>query len=244
LIGNFNAHLRNCLLLYADEAFWAGDKQGESTLKGLITEPVLVIEQKGVDAVQWTNRLCIIMAANAEWVVPASHDERRYVVIDVASHKANDLSYFSSIRQQFGPNLDDPKALGAMLYDLQRVELGTWHPRQIIKTDALREQKIHSLNPLDEWFEDFLQSGILQGLSDNTISAAAILGHARDTVPKLKDVSAQRFGRYLRKAGALGVHTRHGTVWRMPDLGVLRDKWSENFGGWSWRNDLREWTEK
>ena len=38
LVGAFNAHLRNCLLLYADEAFWAGDKQGESTLKALITE--------------------------------------------------------------------------------------------------------------------------------------------------------------------------------------------------------------
>jgi hypothetical protein len=36
LTGNFNAHLRTCLLLFSDEAFWAGDKQGESTLKGLL----------------------------------------------------------------------------------------------------------------------------------------------------------------------------------------------------------------
>ena len=45
LVGAFNAHLRSCLLLYADEAFWAGDKQGESTLKALITESTLTIEQ-------------------------------------------------------------------------------------------------------------------------------------------------------------------------------------------------------
>jgi len=32
LVGNFNAHLIDCVLLFADEAFWAGDKQGENTL--------------------------------------------------------------------------------------------------------------------------------------------------------------------------------------------------------------------
>ncbi|HTQ99240.1 MAG TPA: bifunctional DNA primase/polymerase, partial [Candidatus Acidoferrum sp.] len=60
LVGQFNAHLRNCLLLYADEAFWAGDKQGESTLKGLITEPTIPIEQKGVDLIDWKNRIGLI----------------------------------------------------------------------------------------------------------------------------------------------------------------------------------------
>ena len=38
LVGAFNGHLRNCLLLFADEAFWAGDKQGESVLKGMLTK--------------------------------------------------------------------------------------------------------------------------------------------------------------------------------------------------------------
>jgi len=84
LVGKFNGHLRSCLFLFADEAFWAGDKKGESVLKGLITEPCLVIEQKGIDAVQWPNRLKIAMAANADWVVPASAGERRYAVFGCA----------------------------------------------------------------------------------------------------------------------------------------------------------------
>jgi hypothetical protein len=84
LVGRFNGHLRSCLFLFADEAFWAGDKRGESVLKGLITEPTIVIEQKGIDAVQWPNRLHVAMAANAEWVVPASAGERRYAVFKCA----------------------------------------------------------------------------------------------------------------------------------------------------------------
>jgi hypothetical protein len=53
-----------------------GRGTGESVLKGLITERTIVIEQKGIDPVQWPNRLKLMMAANAEWVVPASFDER------------------------------------------------------------------------------------------------------------------------------------------------------------------------
>ncbi|MBZ0097667.1 MAG: DUF5906 domain-containing protein [Taibaiella sp.] len=72
LVGNFNSHLANTLVLFADEAFWAGDKQGENTLKALITEPEIAIEPKGRDVFTTPNRLRIIMASNEDWVVPAN----------------------------------------------------------------------------------------------------------------------------------------------------------------------------
>mgnify|MGYP000856866344 CR=1 FL=1 len=49
LVGQFNAHLASCLFLQADEGFWAGDKQAEGRLKGLITSEYQMIELKGVD---------------------------------------------------------------------------------------------------------------------------------------------------------------------------------------------------
>ena len=63
LVGNFNAHLVDALFLFLDEAFWAGDKQGEGTLKALITERTIMIEPKGVDSFQMPNRLKILMAS-------------------------------------------------------------------------------------------------------------------------------------------------------------------------------------
>ena len=47
LVGNFNAHLRDKLLVFADEAFWAGDKRAEGALKALVTEDTMPIEMKG-----------------------------------------------------------------------------------------------------------------------------------------------------------------------------------------------------
>ena len=71
LVGNFNAHLLDALFLFLDEAYWAGDKQGEGVLKALITERTLMIEPKGVDSFQMPNRLKILMASNNDWVVPS-----------------------------------------------------------------------------------------------------------------------------------------------------------------------------
>ena len=50
LTGRFNTHLMNNLILFADEAFWAGDKASEGALKTLVSEEYRMIEPKGKDA--------------------------------------------------------------------------------------------------------------------------------------------------------------------------------------------------
>ena len=49
LVGHFNAHMETAIVVFADEAYWAGDKQGEGTLKTLITGNAIRIERKGVE---------------------------------------------------------------------------------------------------------------------------------------------------------------------------------------------------
>src|SRR5690606_10879680 len=84
LVGNFNAHLRDTVLLFGDEAFYAGDKKHESILKTLVTEENIVIEGKGVDAEAAPNYTHLILASNEDWVVPAGLDERRFFVIEMS----------------------------------------------------------------------------------------------------------------------------------------------------------------
>jgi Family of unknown function (DUF5906) len=78
LTGNFNAHLHDCIFLFADEAFFAGDKQHVGVPKSLITEPYLTIEGKYQNAIQTPNFLHLMMASNEEWVIPAGLDARRF----------------------------------------------------------------------------------------------------------------------------------------------------------------------
>lgn len=242
LVGSFNAHLRNCLLLYADEAFWAGDKQGESVLKALITEPVQMIEQKGVDAQQWKNRVHLIMTANAEWVVPASHDERRYAVFNVSNKRLKDEKYFAALYREMNEG-----GLAAMLHDLLQVDLKDWHPRRIPNTEALREQKARSMNALQEWWESLLQEGTIPAASKDTPDIAMaqyLMNHARDFAPRLRDLSSAALGRFLAEHGCIKLHRASGNAWRFPELPRARQRWENYYQGWTWEHGATAWAAK
>lgn len=238
LVGSFNGHFRNCCLLYADEAFWAGDKQGESTLMGLITEPTIPIEQKGIDVVDWKNHIGIVMTTNHEWVVPARHDERRYAVFQVSDQHSRDEAYFKALRHEL-----DNGGMAAMLYDLLRVELGDWHPRRIPQTEALQQQKLRSLDPRYEWFEDLLQNGVLPtGNQDSYLVPSYIVANmARESVPRLKDISTTALGRFLDEQGCEKVHGGKGNGWRFDRLNEHRVRWERRFGNWKWSYQGEDW---
>lgn len=156
LVGHFNSHLRSCILLFADESFYAGDRQHESVQKGLITEPTITIEQKGIDLIEVKNMLHIIMASNSDWVVPASIDERRYFVLDVSDKRRGDRNYFKQLVHEL-----ENGGLSAMLYDLLEYDLTNFDIRDIPQTNALLDQKIRSLDPLKSWWYQILKEGKL-----------------------------------------------------------------------------------
>jgi hypothetical protein len=156
LVGRFNVHLRDCLLLFADEAFYAGDKQHEGVLKGLITEPYLVIEGKRQNVVKAPNMLHLIMASNSDWVIPASSDERRYAVFDVLDIKLGDRAYFTALNKQM-----EEGGLAAMLYDLLKRDIAQFEVRDFPQTKALKMQKTLSLNSLARWWLAVLDRGYL-----------------------------------------------------------------------------------
>jgi hypothetical protein len=154
LVGNFNSHLRDCVLLFADEAFFAGDKQSEGALKALITEETLTVEPKGVDVFLSKNRLHIMMASNENWVVPAGLDERRFFVLDVAGIKQGDLPYFKAVMREM-----EDGGYAAMLHDLLKYDLGDYDIRHVPGTAALDEQKKLSLSHENQWWLDVLSRG-------------------------------------------------------------------------------------
>ena len=50
MVHRFNQHLKDALLVFVDEGFWAGDKTAEGILKGMVTEKYFMCEPKGKDA--------------------------------------------------------------------------------------------------------------------------------------------------------------------------------------------------
>ena len=161
LTGNFNGHLRDAVVVFADEAFGTHDKEAEAVLKALITEPTITIEQKYRDVVTAKNVTHLIVASNHAWVVPAGLGERRFFVLDVSSTHRQDHPYFNAVINQM-----ENGGREAMLYDLQHLDLSGINLRQAPQTQALQEQKVHSLSPPWKWWFGKLMDGQLLD-SDN-----------------------------------------------------------------------------
>lgn len=247
LVGQFNAPLRQCVLLFADEAFFAADKKNEGTLKALITEPSIVIEPKGVDATLEPNRLHIIMASNNDWVVPASSDERRYLVLKVASDRQKDTAFFGALINQM-----ENGGYGALLHELMSVDLAGYDVRDVPITAALKEQQEHSMGPVDQWLRQLFDEGVLPGSMppDNAAAPTAaaerdivgLLPHARLSVPDLSRASGKTIAKPLRDIGAVPVTLGARKGWRFPPLSECRAAFEAKFGPQDWSDpEERDW---
>jgi Family of unknown function (DUF5906) len=167
LTGAFNAYMRTVLFMFADEAFFAGDKANEGALKGMITEDFRVNEGKGRDATLGRNRLHLMMASNNAWVIPAGANARRYAVFDVSSVHRQDFEYFAVINAEMDVD-GDAAGIAAMLYELRRIPLDLNLVRKAPETAGLHAQRIASLRGPSRWLFDVLTKGYIGSFSADT----------------------------------------------------------------------------
>lgn len=263
LVGQFNAHLRDCAVLFADEAFFAGDKQHESVLKTLVTEETIIVEGKGLDAEVSPNYVHLIMASNDQWVVPAGEDERRYFILDVGEKKKQDMSYFKALRKEMNEGGRE-----ALLHYLMTLDLSEYEVRQVPQTDALQDQKMLSLNNEEQWWlerlmdgritsrspgwltsiqKEFLQSDYLRYAENQRFlrraSPTALGRFLSRTMPEKFPISVQRMTDVEREDNHGNVRTdRERVYWYdLPSLEDCRKAWERRFGGsFDWPDDTVE----
>jgi hypothetical protein len=156
ITGRFNSHLVDCLLLHADEGFWAGDHAAEGKLKDLITGHEHLVEFKGKEPFRVRNHVRLLVGSNADWVVPAGLEERRFAVLEVGEDHIQDGDYFAAIDAEMDAGGREALLRFLLDYDLRSVDL-----RTIPKTAALAEQKVSSLTAEQGWWLDTLGRGEL-----------------------------------------------------------------------------------
>ena len=154
--GRFNMHMSKALLVFLDEATFGGDKKHKGKLQNMITDPVTLFEPKGIDSITMRNYMNVIIASNEEWIIPASCDERRYLVLAVNSDKQIDTKYFNAMDDEMengGPS--------AMMYDLLQHDYSGVNLRKAPFTQALSEQIETSLPAVFAFWQLVLERGFL-----------------------------------------------------------------------------------
>lgn len=265
LVGKFNAHLRDCVVLFGDEAFYAGDKKHEGALKVLITESMLMTEKKGVDAQTGRNYTHVILASNDDWVVPAGENERRFFIMRVSDDKAQDTKYFSAISKEM---LSGGRE--ALLHFLMHYDLSKFNVRDVPKTSALQAQKEHTFSAMEEWWYSKLQDGEIDdgagwpaGVPRANLRESLIT-HTKSYGSNLRS-SATALGQFMKRVvpedhelgrRLQGMHTvisdsgepiqvDRPNGYRLPCLELCRERWEQLFGGkFEWSEAPGQTTEK
>lgn len=154
LTGRFNQHLLSIILVGVEEGFWAGDKKAEGVLKDLITNNNVTIEGKFQNAVRSQSCARLLVTSNSDWIVPAGLDDRRWIVLDVASTCKQNTKYFAAIdRQMMNGGAE------AMLHELLNRRYNEDRLRKPPRTDAKAHQAAQSLKPTERWLLDVVSTG-------------------------------------------------------------------------------------
>lgn len=250
LVGSFNSHLRDVVLLFGDEAFFAGDKKHESVLKTLITDDHITIEAKGIDAEACRNYTHIIMASNSDWVIPAGSSERRFFCLDVQPHRKQDSAYFSNLSTEMKSGGRE-----ALLHYLLSLDLNGWNVRAVPQTAALSAQKVLSLQPMDEWWYGKLSQGYQiddYGEWQEDVRCSEMiedyLNYAR-SFAMVRRGNRTHLSRYVNRMvpglsstqivlieeDAEGQARKvRPYVWSFPPLDICREAWEQQYGRTNW----------
>lgn len=174
LLGRFNDFLETTCFVLLEEATWAGDLRTADKLKSLVTGDTLQIERKFGTCRQVPNRLKSLATTNHDHAVSAGVSDRRNVVFDVGDERAGDRAWFGVLHQDLA---DGGK--GEFLHLLQSLKLGSWHPREILKTVETAEQQRMSGDGVSQWSQACIDADAIVGTApgprgiDATLDLAA-----------------------------------------------------------------------
>jgi hypothetical protein len=234
LVGNFNSHLMDKLFVFANEAFFAGNKKEANVLKSLVTDETMIVEPKGVDAFQVKKHFRLILASNEDRVVDLELDDRRYCVLRA------DAGIFNNDREYFGELIRAWRECGErekFLKYLMDQDLSQWDEGSIPETEARQQQRELSLKAPAKAVYELLAGGEVEAVARDPDTGAVAI--------RPRDGWTKSEGHYLRLAGAeqkqiAGV----GRVWWLPELYdarrrfasqlEIREDWQVEPGLWEW----------
>jgi hypothetical protein len=156
--GRFSGHLADCLLVFANEAIWGGDKTAEGALKHMVTDPITAIERKGRDIIAMNNYKRLIAASNEDWVIPRGLDDRRFIIADVSDEWKENHPYFARIKKELVNG-----GYQALMAEFMALDLTNFEPRSVPEhlKEVGWELKIRSGGSILQWWHSVLANGYL-----------------------------------------------------------------------------------
>ncbi len=162
IFGQFNFHLADKLLVFANEAIWGGDKRILGNIKSFITDEERSFESKGVDQVRLRHYGRLIVASNEQHPIHIDADDRRFVVLRVSDKHAREDAYFQPILKWRNNG-----GCAALLHHLLSLDLTDYSPRRRPAGGYDPEITELSMSPEESFWLQVLENGEIPTLRRN-----------------------------------------------------------------------------
>lgn len=154
LTGDFNESLESSFVIFADEAFFSGDRKAANALKAIETESRIHVNPKYQPSRQIISYHRIIAASNNDHAAYVETDDRRKVVLRVSEKYKKNWDYWEALDHEIKNG-----GLEAFAYALQQTDISSFQVRDKPNTNELLKQKLASLDAISQWWADKLMMG-------------------------------------------------------------------------------------
>jgi putative DNA primase/helicase len=152
VFGEFNNHMANSFFVNLDELSKKETMESEGKIKGLITEPRITINNKGVNKYEINSYHRFMITTNNEEPVNTTKDDRRKAIIRSSDELIGDKEYFNKLYDF----LDDVNVVKTCFEYFKSIEgMDDFNKIPLPSTQYHNELKEISKSPIEKWIEDF-----------------------------------------------------------------------------------------
>lgn len=217
IIGKFNGMLEGKTLVIFNEVH-SVEERTCSVLKSLITEDMMRVERKFINAYMVQNKLNIVICSNNtnSQVIHVSSNSRRYFFLKCDSSIAGNLDYFNDFVTSLHD--DNDKLIKAFADYLYNMDLSKFDVRNVPITEELVNQKVNSMPDVHDWWYNCVNERIIyhQGteyiMDDNVkivMLKSALFESYKLSTGNLKRTNSD-FWKLLKKVCVITEHKPHG----------------------------------
>jgi phage/plasmid-associated DNA primase len=150
--GDFNGKMTNSFLVNLDELSKKETMECEGQIKGLITNPRLTINNKGVNQFEIVSYHRFINTTNSREPINTSKDDRRNLIIESSDEKCGDKEYFNNLYDL----LNDVNVIKTCYEYFKAIpDMNKFNLIPIPKTEYQNNLKELSVSPIEQWLNDF-----------------------------------------------------------------------------------------
>ena len=151
--GNFNGQMKNAFLVNLDELSKKEGEGADGYIKGLITEPRITINEKGIIPYEIASYHRFFITTNNEDPVRTSKDDRRKLIVRASDELIGNREYFDKMYAM----LDDNDAVRSV-YEYFKTLPGAdkFSKVQMPETEYHRDIKEAQTSPVELWLREFV----------------------------------------------------------------------------------------